>query len=441
MARTGWHQTRLDLSERQEEVLRLIAEGRTNYEIAQQLDISLEGAKYHVREIMTKLGVDSREKAAGWWRQQRRPLVRLRRALGWWPLWAGVGATAALGVAGLVVFVALLNSGGEDTRAGASTSASATLTADNAQILVAIGNEPPAQSTGMRVFAADGSFDHTFPGFWSQPTWSPDGRFLAVFGPSDQDRELHLHILRRDGDPAHWKDRVASPTMGPFFGSSIYWSGDGSRLAILGPSVFVFDSQANLLQSFDLRAELSQLSFSGEAKWSPDGSSFAAITDRKLLIVHAGGQHELLSPPSASALGIQRLKRWTSDDTLIVLSGGGPPAPAFQEISVRLQPGAQAVWTALGTTSGDPDPAYAQVLEEISQSVTAQYPKAMMNAGPTADGRGIANTVMPSIDSPGLQHVFAIVRFDGKDTRVELGASESTIQIGRTYDVVIVPKE
>lgn len=49
---------RVELTDRQREVLALIERGYTNYEIAQALGISLEGAKYHIREIMTKLGAD-----------------------------------------------------------------------------------------------------------------------------------------------------------------------------------------------------------------------------------------------------------------------------------------------------------------------------------------------------------------------------------------------
>ena len=54
---------RYGLTERQRDVLAMMAEGRTNYDIAQALGLSLEGAKYHVSEILGKLGVDSREEA------------------------------------------------------------------------------------------------------------------------------------------------------------------------------------------------------------------------------------------------------------------------------------------------------------------------------------------------------------------------------------------
>ena len=63
------------ITPRQREVLDLLAANRRNYEIAQQLGISLDGAKWHVREVLARLGVDSREQAAEYWRRER-SLVR-----------------------------------------------------------------------------------------------------------------------------------------------------------------------------------------------------------------------------------------------------------------------------------------------------------------------------------------------------------------------------
>src|SRR5215207_6964988 len=96
-----------DLTPRHREVLALLAKGRTNFEIAEALGISLEGAKYHVREIMGRLGVESREEAAEWWLAQRRPLARSRRAFGWLVprLAVATGAAAVLAVAAVTVVV------------------------------------------------------------------------------------------------------------------------------------------------------------------------------------------------------------------------------------------------------------------------------------------------------------------------------------------------
>jgi DNA-binding NarL/FixJ family response regulator len=53
-----------DLSQRELEVLTLLVEGKSNPEIAEELAISLSTAKAHVRNIMNKLAVDDRVRAA-----------------------------------------------------------------------------------------------------------------------------------------------------------------------------------------------------------------------------------------------------------------------------------------------------------------------------------------------------------------------------------------
>ncbi len=54
------------LTPREQEVLVLLQQGLSNEEIAERLDISIAGAKFHVSEIITRLGVESRHEAAAW---------------------------------------------------------------------------------------------------------------------------------------------------------------------------------------------------------------------------------------------------------------------------------------------------------------------------------------------------------------------------------------
>jgi DNA-binding NarL/FixJ family response regulator len=58
------HRTSVPLTPREREVLALLAQGRTNREIAQDLVISEPTAKVHVRHILEKLGVRNRTEAA-----------------------------------------------------------------------------------------------------------------------------------------------------------------------------------------------------------------------------------------------------------------------------------------------------------------------------------------------------------------------------------------
>ena len=92
------------LTPREWEVHALLREGLSNEAIAERLAISLAGAKYHVSEILSKLGVASREEAAAWTREQRpwwqagvAPFAAL------WPKasasWLSIGATAIVAIA------------------------------------------------------------------------------------------------------------------------------------------------------------------------------------------------------------------------------------------------------------------------------------------------------------------------------------------------------
>src|SRR3972149_349968 len=98
------------LTPREWEVLALLRGGLTNEQIAARLDISLATAKDHVSEILSKLGVATREEAAAW-QEPRRPWWR---ALLLWPSpKAGVAATVVgLAVVGLVLW-GLLSADGE----------------------------------------------------------------------------------------------------------------------------------------------------------------------------------------------------------------------------------------------------------------------------------------------------------------------------------------
>ena len=107
------------LTPRQRQVLGLIAAGKTNFEIAEALGVSLEGAKYHVREIMTKLQVDSREEAATWWRRYTGPRARISHTLAGL---VGMGALKAASAAGgVAVLGAAVTAGVVTLREGPST--------------------------------------------------------------------------------------------------------------------------------------------------------------------------------------------------------------------------------------------------------------------------------------------------------------------------------
>lgn len=106
---------RLDsLTEREQAVLALVRRGLTNEEIASSLGITVAGAKYHVSQILDKLGVASREEAAAWQPREPRRWWREIVALSLAAKLAGatVVLTAAIGVGALAWGVAVTSSNG-----------------------------------------------------------------------------------------------------------------------------------------------------------------------------------------------------------------------------------------------------------------------------------------------------------------------------------------
>jgi DNA-binding CsgD family transcriptional regulator len=94
-----------DWTHRQREVLDLLGKGWTNVQIAEHFGISLDGAKWHVREIMAKLDVASREDVAAYWRARNSTGARLRRAFAGLAILGRAGTVARI-VAGVSVVAA-----------------------------------------------------------------------------------------------------------------------------------------------------------------------------------------------------------------------------------------------------------------------------------------------------------------------------------------------
>jgi DNA-binding CsgD family transcriptional regulator len=96
------------------EVLGFLREGFSNEQIAERLGITLRTAKFHVSEILSKLGVGSREEAAAWTPDAPVPT---RRWLAW-PLAARIAGplivVAAIAGLGALALGVLRTSGGDD---------------------------------------------------------------------------------------------------------------------------------------------------------------------------------------------------------------------------------------------------------------------------------------------------------------------------------------
>lgn len=100
------------ITERQREVARLVAGGLTNGQIAQELGITLDGAKFHVSGLLTRLGLRQREEVAEWYRAHFGRAARVRAqarrllalpTLGWIGAASTAGGVIAVAVVMLVV--------------------------------------------------------------------------------------------------------------------------------------------------------------------------------------------------------------------------------------------------------------------------------------------------------------------------------------------------
>jgi len=121
-------------SEREREVLDLIARGRTNGEIAESLGITFATAKWHVSELITKLGVASREDVAAYWQRERSLRGRMGRiargmiALPVAKLAVGGATVAALAAAGGISWGAFADESAQSAPAVAEATAVPTST-------------------------------------------------------------------------------------------------------------------------------------------------------------------------------------------------------------------------------------------------------------------------------------------------------------------------
>lgn len=108
------------LTPREWEVLEFLRAGLSNPEIAERLGVTRDAVKYHVSEILSKLGVESREDAAAWrsyerpwWAALVAPLSGMARRLPLLAKAALVGASLAALVGLGVLAYAVLGSSDE----------------------------------------------------------------------------------------------------------------------------------------------------------------------------------------------------------------------------------------------------------------------------------------------------------------------------------------
>ena len=425
---------RHELSGRQQEVLGLMAEGRTNYEIAEALDLSLEGAKYHVSEILGKLGVDSREEAIAWWRGHRPVRERLPQRMRFlWPALGWVGGVAAVGVAGLVVLGLALHFVGTSQES---------LDSGPAAVWVAVANLGSVDSPGHLTLMLPGTQTPAkvlAKGNFYGVAWSPDGQTLAVFpylptnGPS-------LLLYSRATWTAKTIPLPSTPSEPP------QWSPDGKHLAIVSDSVLFLTADGGKVAETAALNPAANGYGSGQpiarlpSGWSPDGTLFVTAINSGIQVSDLTGRVVDLDPRGAGVPGTGSnlsVDDWDDGDTLEVGDMAAFPT-FFYRVTVHSGSQTWEPFNTFGTAVAFPEPSDGHApLSGVSFLQFSTYPH-------TADGRGTVRElgVPPPPLSPPLSPVAVAqeslaVDYKGVTTSIQLPQSLEPISRGWNYDVVI----
>jgi Tol biopolymer transport system component/DNA-binding CsgD family transcriptional regulator len=329
------------LTRRQQEVLELLRRGFTNEEIAQRLGISLDGAKWHVSEIIGSLGVADRYEAARWRPEgERRPwwmFAWLRE--GHWSVAAKAVSAATLAVA--TVAIIALGWGVWRTNDDAAVivpGARTLVLGTDSGVVIAVDTETggvalrfSALKDTAHTVAPDGTMA-AFPcGDDALPYHDPTDRALCI----RDDAGSSVVVSSSDLPP----DRFITPY------SEIAWSDDASKIAFLAyeepaqdvsssGDLYVKDLQSGELRLLD-HGELAR--WRGLLQWSPDATHISmldiamssAVPDEyqvtvgenlRLIDVASGQRSEVFS--SLITEGAVERYAWSPDSRAIAFTRG-----------------------------------------------------------------------------------------------------------------------
>ena len=283
-----------------------LREGKSTPEIAQSLGFSRAGAKYHVSEIIGKLGVTSRFEAAAWqptqipwWRTAFPAVLAWSFNKLWWGAGAKVAATVVVAATvaafavpegfGLLVtdpevgpvpdfsnFSYVTAAGRVRLTDNPARDAGGAWSADCSRIAFTSNREGSVGSLGdIYTMNADGSNIVNLtrsPRGDIQPTWSPDGTRIAFASESRGNSDIY--VMSSDGTGQ------TNLTNMPGLNLTPGWSPDGERILFtryrgLTPEVYVMNSDGTLPLNVT-RHEATD----GWASWSPDGGRIAFASNR-----------------------------------------------------------------------------------------------------------------------------------------------------------------
>ena len=298
------------LTPREQEVMTLLREGLTNREIAERLGISLNGARYHVSEILSKLGVSTREEAARW-QQEQSPQGRRWRFGGLLTpgalFKAVAGATVSVAVVGLVLLalgVIAMDQRDEESNVP-STEATVTL---------------PPGPMGKLVYVDDGDIwtkqlpdgtpqRLTTDGRSFAPRWSPSGEWILFEKPVTRG-SAETYVIREDGTSLR---RILALPWG-----KATWSPVDDRLAYIeAERLVVEDADGGNRVTLVDRPPQERFTVS-TLRWSPDGQWVAYAL-----------QQAMANPTAFDCCGRAYVGLWASradgSEHRELLADSGPP--------------------------------------------------------------------------------------------------------------------
>ncbi len=333
------------LTDREREVLELLRRDFTNEQIAERLRISLDGANYHVSQILSKLGVASREEAAA--------VVFGERRSWWaaWSVWAKVAgaATVAAALGGLAVLAwGVLRSGD--------------------------GNEPDSPAESLR---------------GGEPAFGPGSFDLTVYGELVEINGTLLIVRRVGSLAAEVGIRVAPDTLITRRGEPVDFAA-----AQVGQYVFAFLRESGpvpvIYQAVVLQLDLAGPDVTPTPSSTLDPSAVRVCTPEDVTVGYAGGNGglmsifsfygfrnrsttacELLGPPSVVLIGESGTELGTSvslappcpgDSGFCVEAGPIVLPPASGEVSDEgVQPGQALITLVWSNSNGASDCGSPQV--------------------------------------------------------------------------------
>jgi DNA-binding CsgD family transcriptional regulator/Tol biopolymer transport system component len=320
-------------------VLALLREGLTNEQIAERLGVTVYAAKYHVSEILSKLGAASREEAAAWQPDRGQAWQRLLRA---GVLLKAAGAAVVLATAvglGVLAWGVLETSGDGDSgsvlepgTSSPTVTAHPTLPPLSPGRIIFWRNEIES-SPGVYQINPDGSgltllFEGSTDGSPARGpgVTSPDQRWVAyVEGSGSLGYYGKLYVSRADGSDLREVAAVEySDALPPCrVSSDLEWSPDSETLAYYSDTtgMTLYDPESG---------EIVDQFFGTSASWSPDSSSLVATVVRPLPtsgIVTAGQQCavtvRILASGEMQFLAQGMAPVWSPNGALIAFSRDG----------------------------------------------------------------------------------------------------------------------